>query len=247
MRPAVYKAVAIAQALDVHPMNDVPWFGRRVLRMPHSSSKFADIERMRVTLGLLESVERGGDQSQRRLASELGVALGLVNAYLKRCVNKGFVKVRDAPARRYAYYLTPKGFAEKSRLTFEYLSYSFSLFRQAKKDCTAILVAARARGVSHIAIVGASDLAEVAAICALDAGIVITALIDPHSDMARFVGIPVAKSFDAIDGAVDAVLVADIRSTRETIGLAVARYGLERVLVPELLGSLPAEQCADPG
>ncbi|HEY4820142.1 MAG TPA: winged helix-turn-helix transcriptional regulator, partial [Xanthobacteraceae bacterium] len=67
-------------------------------------------------LGLLESVERGGEQSQRRLASELGVALGLVNAYLKRCVNKGLVKVSEAPARRYAYYLTPHGFTEKSLL-----------------------------------------------------------------------------------------------------------------------------------
>jgi len=72
-------------------------------------------------LGLLESVERGGEQSQRRLASELGVALGLVNAYLKRCINKGLVKVSEAPARRYAYYLTPHGFTEKSRLTVEYL------------------------------------------------------------------------------------------------------------------------------
>ena len=72
-----------------------------------------DAERDRIVLGLLESVERNGAQSQRLLASELGIALGLVNAYLKRCVKKGLVKVSEAPARRYAYYLTPKGFAEK--------------------------------------------------------------------------------------------------------------------------------------
>src|SRR3972149_9861076 len=78
-----------------------------------------DAEKARVMLGLLESVERDGGQSQRRLASELGIALGLVNAYLKRCIKKGLVKVSEAPARRYAYYLTPQGFAEKSRLTVE--------------------------------------------------------------------------------------------------------------------------------
>src|SRR5690349_8309728 len=88
----------------------------------------------RILLGLLESVERDGGQSQRRIASELGIALGLVNAYLKRCVKKGLVKVSEAPARRYAYYLTPQGFAEKSRLTVEYLSHSFSFFRQAKLE-----------------------------------------------------------------------------------------------------------------
>src|SRR5882757_10140192 len=92
-------------------------------------------ENKRIVLGLLNSVEHDGEQSQRRIAAELGIALGLVNAYLKRCVKKGLVKVSEAPARRYAYYLTPKGFNEKSRLTVEYLSSSFIFFRQAKADC----------------------------------------------------------------------------------------------------------------
>src|SRR5215468_4889144 len=96
----------------------------------------------RIVLSLLNSVDDGA-QSQRRIAEDLGIALGLVNAYLKRCIKKGLVKVREAPARRYAYYLTPQGFAEKSRLTVEYLSYSFSFFREAKADCTAMLAAAR--------------------------------------------------------------------------------------------------------
>jgi DNA-binding MarR family transcriptional regulator len=79
----------------------------------------------RIVLDLLTSVEQDGKRSQRRIAAELGIALGLVNAYLKRCVKKGLVKVHDAPARRYAYYLTPHGFAEKSRLTVQYLTDSF--------------------------------------------------------------------------------------------------------------------------
>ena len=87
-------------------------------------------EKARITLSLLESLERNGAQTQRRLASELGIALGLVNSYLKRCIKKGLLKVTEAPTRRYAYYLTPKGFSEKTRLTVDYLSYSFSLFRQ---------------------------------------------------------------------------------------------------------------------
>ena len=187
-------------------------------------------------LGLLSSLERGGEQSQRRLASDLGVALGLVNAYLKRCIKKGLVKVGNAPARRYAYYLTPRGFAEKSRLTIEYLSYSFSLFRDAKNDYAIAMDAARANGFSRLAILGVSDLAEIAAICALDKGVTIAAIVDPHSDLPRFVGAPVMKSLDEIDGGVDAALVADIKSTRATIDAACARLGPDRVLVPALLG-----------
>src|SRR5271168_5328050 len=110
------------------------------------------IENERILLDLLNSVERDGGQSQRRLASELGIALGLVNAYLRRCIKKGLVKVNAAPARRYIYYLTPEGFAEKSRLTVEYLSVSFGFFRRAKAECSVVFATAAERGFSRLAL-----------------------------------------------------------------------------------------------
>src|SRR5579872_5276833 len=143
-----------------------------------------DSENERIVLGLLSSLETDGARSQRRIAAELGIALGLVNAYLKRCIKKGLVKVGEAPARRYAYYLTPQGFAEKSRLTVQYLSNSFSFFRLAKSDCASVLERAKADGFSRLVLAGSSDLAEVAILCAVEAGIAIVALIDPSSEVA---------------------------------------------------------------
>jgi len=197
--------------------------------------KSADREKARIMLGLLESVERGGEQSQRRLASELGVALGLVNAYLKRCVRKGLVKMRQAPARRYAYYLTPNGFAEKSRLTIEYMSHSFAWFRRAKADCTAALAAAQEHGFRRIALLGASDLAEIAAICALDSALVIVAVVDAKCGAARFAGSPVVHDLDAVADTIDAVLVTDMQGADAVRRAAIARLGVERVLTPALL------------
>src|SRR6266852_4005706 len=199
------------------------------------ATKDGERDKTRIMLGLLESVERGGEQSQRRLASELGVALGLVNAYLKRCIKKGLVKVRQAPARRYAYYLTPNGFSEKSRLTIEYMSYSFTWFRRAKTDCMAALALARERGFGRIALMGASDLAEIAAICALDSGLAIVAVVDAKCEAARFAGSPVMRDLDAVAGAVDAVLVTDIEAAEAVRTFAIDRLGAERVLMPALL------------
>ena len=69
-------------------------------------------------LELLKSVERDGAQSQRRLKTKLGIALGLVNANLKRCVKKGFVKVGlERPVASLCVLPNAAGFAEKSRLT----------------------------------------------------------------------------------------------------------------------------------
>jgi len=195
-----------------------------------------EIEEARIILGLLESVERDSAQSQRRLAAEFGIAVGLVNAYLKRCVNKGLVKVRQAPARRYAYYLTPQGFAEKSRLTVEYLSYSFSFFRRARADCNAILKIARDRGWTHVVTAGVSDLAEISAICALESGIEIRAVVDAGSNLSRFAGLPVVRSYDAVGKEFDGVVVTDLATGRETFDAAIGRFGADRVLAPSLLG-----------
>src|ERR1700740_2848518 len=125
----------------------------------------------RIVLGLLSSVESDGARSQRHIAAELGIALGLVNAYFKRCVKKGLVKVSEAPARRYAYYLTPQGFAEKSRLTVEYLTSSFSFFRQARADCSQTFAVAKERNFQTLVLCGKSDLAEIAVLSAVDSGI----------------------------------------------------------------------------
>jgi DNA-binding MarR family transcriptional regulator len=192
-------------------------------------------ESSRIMLGLLDAVEQNRAQSQRLLASELGIALGLVNAYLKRCIKKGLVKVRTAPARRYAYYLTPQGFAEKSRLTVDYLSYSFGFFRQAKTDCSELLKTASARGVGKILLVGQTDLAEIASLCAMEHGVKIVGVVQKGAAKPEFIGLPVYADFDSIAEPFDAVLITDLLKPRETCEAAVNRFGVEHVLVPDLL------------
>lgn len=197
----------------------------------------------RIILGLLESVSRDGTRSQRHLAADLDIALGLVNAYLRRCIKKGLVKVSSVPAHRYAYYLTPSGFAEKSRLTVEYLTSSFGFFRQAKADCAEIFADARARGFTRVALAGKSDLAEVASICALESALQIVALVDAETPETRFLDVPVVKSFAALDGECDAVIVTDLIATARTYKAALAWGDATRVLVPGLLrGHLPEQQ-----
>jgi DNA-binding MarR family transcriptional regulator len=194
-----------------------------------------DAEQERIVLGLLNSVDEGA-RSQRRIADDLGIALGLVNVYLKRCVKKGFVKVSEAPARRYAYYLTPKGFAEKSRLTVQYLSASFSFFRQAKSDCTQALAVAKQRNLQALVLRGKSDLAEIAILSAVECGVTIVAIVDDEAAATRFVGKPLVCRYEDVGEAFDAVLITDLLRARRSYDEAVQRFGAEQVLAPRLLG-----------
>jgi DNA-binding MarR family transcriptional regulator len=195
----------------------------------------------RIVLNLLNSVDDGA-QSQRHIAEQLGIALGLVNAYLKRCVKKGLVKVSQAPARRYAYYLTPQGFAEKSRLTVEYLSSSFSFFREAKADCTQAFAFAKERNFQNLVLYGKSDLAEIAILSAVDSGISIVAIVDRSADETLFVGKQVVNSFDHLSAPFDAVMITDVAGARRAFDEAMQRYGSDRVLAPRLLGLQASER-----
>src|SRR5258708_1650936 len=127
--------------------------------MVESNSGSRDKAENEILLGVLDLVERDPSLTQRSVARELGIALGLANTYLKRCIHKGLIKVSQVPPRRYAYYLTPQGFTEKSRLTATYLAYSFSFFRQARAQFADIFASAVARNQRRLALIGEGDLA----------------------------------------------------------------------------------------
>ena len=169
-----------------------------------------------IVLGVLTSIERDSAITQRKLAGDLGIALGLANAYLRRCVRKGLVKVSQVPLNRYAYYLTPQGFSEKGRLTAEYLSVSFNFFRRARGDCVALLLQCSERGWQRVALYGAGELAEIAVLSASEGGIEVVCVIDPDETGRRCAGLPV---------------VADLTAAR----LAAGEAGLDGVILTDTL------------
>ena len=132
-----------------------------------------------LTLEILTEIEASHEVTQRHLASRLGVALGLANSYLKRCVRKGFVKITQAPTNRYLYYLTPQGFAEKSRLTGKYLSASFDFHRPASGSIVHALRRCEELGPRRVLFVGISELAEISFVRSNDFGFAITGTFDP--------------------------------------------------------------------
>jgi DNA-binding MarR family transcriptional regulator len=187
-----------------------------------------------ITLGLLTVVESDSRATQRLIAGELGIALGLANAYLKRCVKKGYIKVTEAPAKRYAYYLTPTGFAEKSRLTAEYLSVSFNFFREARRQCSEMFAAHVRDGSARILLCGASDLVEIAILCAANQSIELVGVVDAGRVGPTFAGLPLFADIESAPAA-DAIAVTDLETPQETFDRLVATVPEGRVIAPRFL------------
>ena len=187
-----------------------------------------------ITLGLLNAVQKDSTMTQRSAARELGIALGLANAYLKRCVKKGLIKVAQAPANRYAYYLTPKGFAEKSRLTSRFLSQGFLFFRESRQQYSALFEQCARRGWTRVALWGLGDLTEIAVLCASEHPVELAGVISPHGGETAFKALAVARGAAEL-GSIDAILITDFNDPQWAFDTAVTGMARERVLAPELL------------
>ncbi len=180
---------------------------------------------------LLTEVERDGAVTQRSLATKLGVALGLTNLYLKRLARKGYIKITTIPSHRARYLLTPQGFAEKSRLTYLYMEYSLSHYRDMRARLREALSRAATNGVKRVIIYGTGELAEMAYLSLREMHMTLVGFVD-DGQRESFLSYPVWPSKVLVEWEFDAVLLADLEQTgQHRAMLGQQRIPDEKILV----------------
>lgn len=169
--------------------------------------KAMDVEAHR-DLRLLEAVHEDSRVTQRGLASKLGIALGLANIYLKRMIHKGYIKCVNVQPNRISYLITPRGIAEKARLTYEFMDYSLHLYgevrhhlREAMQDCAA--------AGKRVAIYGSGEAAELAYLSLKESGLEPVAIFD-EAGGSVFLGMPVMPISEHVNTEFDLMIVATL-------------------------------------
>jgi DNA-binding Lrp family transcriptional regulator len=175
-----------------------------------------DIEAHR-DLRLLEAVEADSRVTQRSLSTQLGIALGLTNIYLKRLVRKGYIKCVNVQSNRITYLLTPHGIAEKLRLTYEFMDYSLTLYGEVRQHLRSVIRECAAAG-RRVAIFGRGEAAELSYLALKEFGLDPVAIFDLEGGQ-EFLGMPVLPISRHVDFAYDLMIVA----TLENSGQPVAR------------------------
>jgi len=146
---------------------------------------------------LLSEVADEQPVSQRELAKRLGIALGLVNSYLKNFVTKGYIRIKNYPHNRYAYLLTPNGMAEKARLAYQHVNYFTSLYTVTRQDYLALFCELALRGVTRVAFCGVDEVAEIAWLSLQESGLELAVVMDDDCPGSRFMGrevLPVSQA-----------------------------------------------------
>jgi DNA-binding MarR family transcriptional regulator len=186
-------------------------------------------------LEILIAISEGHPLTQRDLAERLGVALGLTNLYLKRLARKGLIKISDFPRKpaarkRLRYLLTPQGISEKTRLTYEHMAYSLSLYRRARQTLRVSLSRLTEDGMKRIALYGTGEAAELAYLTLKEFG------LEPVGVFSReggnsFLGFPVRPLTEIAAEEIDGVVVATFEPPEAHVtALAASGIPPERLL-----------------
>ena len=89
-------------------------------------------------LNILRKIQKKPKSSQRELARELGFSLGKLNYCLRALKVKGLIKIQNFKENinkiNYIYVLTPKGIAEKTELTVNFMKVKMKEYDELKND-----------------------------------------------------------------------------------------------------------------
>jgi DNA-binding MarR family transcriptional regulator len=166
-----------------------------------------DIEAHR-DLKLLEAVALDSRVTQRSLASKLGIALGLTNIYLRRLIRKGYIKCVNVQSNRITYLITPRGIAEKARLTYEFMDYSLHLYGAVRQRLRVALQECAAAD-RRVAIYGRGEAAEIAYLSLKECGLEPVAVFEDEAG-EDFLGMRVQPLREHVDLAYDVMIVASL-------------------------------------
>ena len=177
------------------------------------------------TLKILEKFDNDVVPSQRDLARDLNISLGLVNSFIKRLVKKGYFKARHVPKNRMRYFLTPKGASEKTRLTYEYIQHSYNFYKEARQKLRDLYTELESQNVSSIVFYGAGDLAEIAYLSLQETNIKLVAVVDDEKKGKRFTRY-IVEHPDRLDALTfDRILITSL-NFKESIYQRIAGLGL---------------------
>ncbi|MGD0999516.1 MAG: winged helix-turn-helix transcriptional regulator [Candidatus Brocadiia bacterium] len=179
------------------------------------------------TLQILDHVEKTPLLTNRRVASKLDVSVKLAHALVKQLVQKGMLDIRKHHARRWDYFLTPKGIAEKARLTYEFIDFTMQFYREARRRSSEVLAQARKSGVTRVAFLGASELAEIAYLGIQEQKLQLADVFDDALAGQKFLGLTVRPVSDLPLSAAEKVLVTAFDRT-----LPMDRHYLPPGVVP---------------
>ena len=141
-------------------------------------------------LNFLSYLEDGKETTQKNISNSMSVSIGFINALIKKFLKKGVIKIKQAPYKRFIYYLTPQGFSEKARLVNEYFNDSLFFFKSLRIEFNKLFSKDQCAGYY---LYGTGEVCEIAILSAQENEKKIISIIDPSFKKKKYLGFSVLK------------------------------------------------------
>lgn len=164
------------------------------------------------SLLLLDEISKGTELTQRDLSKKLGVALGLINSYVKNLVSKGYVTVSTIPKKRFKYYLTPSGFTEKTRLTYQHLQNFTNLYKVARRDFNSLFNSIQNSNIKKVVFCGVDEVTEIAFLSLQETDLKLAGIIDNSGAGKVFFGEAIRALEDVESMGYDLIVITSFQN-----------------------------------
>ena len=112
-------------------------------------------------LKIIEEITKERNLTQRELSKRTNLSLGSVNIILKRLIKRGVVKTKSLNPKKVEYLITPKGFSEKAKKSYNYVLKTVNLVRLIREEIAKIVLEEYNKGQKKFVVLGNDDLADI--------------------------------------------------------------------------------------
>lgn len=120
---------------------------------------------------LLEAISKDSTITQSGLASHLGIAVGSVNWYIKRLINRGYVKVSRMDRTRLKYDLTSEGLQVLTQRAINYMKDSLAIYNELRGKAKKKLLELEKKSINSIYLEGDSTMLDILRLTCIERGI----------------------------------------------------------------------------
>ncbi len=184
-------------------------------------------------LNLLQELEKNPIISQRELSNKFGIALGVTNSCLKRMVRRGWIRITGFNHHKIGYYLTPKGFAEKTKLSLHLISWTVGHYSALKDVIGSKLLEMQNMGIERIVFYGVSDEMEIAYITLQGVNLKLVGIVEDEDKMNQkeVFGFEVKEVAQIETLTPDAILITSLIGQEERVEKLRKLLGLREVRI----------------
>lgn len=132
----------------------------------------ADIKPHEYTL--LDQIAQDPLVTQAGLSAQLGIAVGSVNWYIKRLIQRGWIKVSHLNRTRLKYDLTSEGMQVFTQRALLYARDSLKVYKELRNQATQIVTSLKEQGVGEVYMVPADEIMDILRLTCIENGIMVS-------------------------------------------------------------------------